>query len=595
VWIAGWDGRGAKKLVDGFGLCVWNDPATGKEWLYFSDKAYGVRIDRCPIDSTAHRELVWNRSAVSIRFRVSADGKYGGGEFPWSKAGVVSLPNGTFSEYGSGCNSMIAPDNSYRFYHMLGTHREITMYDSGGTNSRNINLGSAPGVGSRNLWIPKWSNNPRFFTMSGPGGPEGSFHDIYFGEFDSSFTKVEKWLRITDNPDTADIYAYAWVGDASRILFDPAGLEFRIDEGNSSAMQSVKLECSGEIPASVSTVFGEKWLSATVRNSGDSVFIDNTVSVKGMSSGIYSARVTVLSGNQKPAAYTVILRTGGSPELEKLIVFPPSASFFCADTMLFTASGKDQFNEFYSTNVIWSVFGGGSIDSSGLFVTDGKSGSISIIAVSTIDNAIRDTAIVSVFDRIAVFNPKNGDVFETGSNMCVEWVADTASIKDAALAISIDSGFTWQDIASVTVSDSSWGCYCFNIPDSTGVGSDRTSAISQKCRIRLCKYPSDAPFAFSEGVFEIRNRTETGRSDLSRVKDKRLLVRMAGTIPELLIPDNRNYKVSIFDLNGRSLFRKQGSGKLRFMISNVSSFSGVCVLRAEIDGNVFVQHIPVLH
>lgn len=108
VYIVNWDGTEKKELASGFGCCVWADPRDGTEWVYIANKVMGEEVDRCQIDNMTVREPVW-RGRTSNRFRVSADGKRAGGEFPWSAAGVAYLPNRGWRQYGSGCNSMISP------------------------------------------------------------------------------------------------------------------------------------------------------------------------------------------------------------------------------------------------------------------------------------------------------------------------------------------------------------------------------------------------------------------------------------------------------------------------------------------------------
>jgi|GEM_PF-1290510 len=225
VQVVGVDGKNRRRIAKGFGHCVWADPKTGTQWVYISverlmrilpnnttdwvnndkNEMYRYRIDKPSV-----RQLVW-KGPSSIRFRVSADGTRAGSEFGWPNAGVADLTNGTWKRYGTGCNSMIAPDNSYRFFHMgapLG-HNGVLMYDAGGTNKRSIWFkdmpGSKPGADS---WIPKWSSDVRFLTITSPSA--GNLAEVFLGQFDDRFTRIVKWVRITNRPGQ-DAYAYAWI------------------------------------------------------------------------------------------------------------------------------------------------------------------------------------------------------------------------------------------------------------------------------------------------------------------------------------------------------------------------------------------------
>ncbi len=240
VQVVDLDGKNRRRIAKGFGHCVWADPKTGIQWVYISverlmrilpnnttdwvnndkNEMYRYRIDKPSV-----RQLVW-KGPSSVRFRVSADGTRAGSEFGWPQAGVADLTKGTWKRYGTGCNSMIAPDNSYRFFHMgapLG-HNGVLMYDAGGTNKRSIWFkdmpGSKPGDDS---WIPKWSSDVRFLTITSPSA--GNLSEVFLGQFDDRFTRIVKWVRITDHPGQ-DGYAYAWI--QSGLRFWAGEVPFRI-------------------------------------------------------------------------------------------------------------------------------------------------------------------------------------------------------------------------------------------------------------------------------------------------------------------------------------------------------------------------------
>jgi len=149
VCVVDWDGTNRKELSDGFALTLWRDPASGVQWVYVgnnyaqNDHQYrnhaSAGITRYRLDDPSVKELVWNnKTVVEQRVALSGDGKRLGSGFPWPNQGVADLESGTWKQYGSGCHACIAPDNSYRFFHMIGSHTEVIMYDEGGANRRTI-------------------------------------------------------------------------------------------------------------------------------------------------------------------------------------------------------------------------------------------------------------------------------------------------------------------------------------------------------------------------------------------------------------------------------------------------------------------------
>jgi hypothetical protein len=242
--IVDWNGKNLKQLVRDdiyFGLCYWIDPENGDEWAYLSDHytwndperngpdanwvrscAPGHGVYRIRLDEPKRRETVWTKTTVEVRFRLSADGKFAGGGFPWPNAGVLNLADGTLTQVGQGCVTNLAPDNSYRLFHMTGSHKDLAFYDAGGANQRLISLvHNAPDFGSGCAWAPKWSNDVRFITMCGPF-PRGHWNyaaaNIYFGKFNEPFTGLE-WLRLT-HVDAFETSAYAWIEQAG-VRFGP--------------------------------------------------------------------------------------------------------------------------------------------------------------------------------------------------------------------------------------------------------------------------------------------------------------------------------------------------------------------------------------
>ena len=242
MFCVDWNGANSRLLGDGFAQWTWRDPATGVEWVYAShgnDAARGAAqsVERFQIDKPEAREKVYP-GRLANRFSLSADGTRAVGEFPHPNAGMLYTRTGQVDrkDYRSGCNTYIAPDNSYFVTIMDGGHSLVTLYRPDGS-SRDVSV-VPPGLkllmdGGRGcVWNPKWASDARHMVAAGPFknlGPDRG--DIWLGQFADDFNSIAKWVQVTDN-DFMDVYAYAWVdpglgqyaGEAPYTLAVPSGV-----------------------------------------------------------------------------------------------------------------------------------------------------------------------------------------------------------------------------------------------------------------------------------------------------------------------------------------------------------------------------------
>ncbi len=511
VYIVDWSGENKQELLKGFALSVWEDPSTGQQWVYASDVPYGTVVRRYLINAPDEGELVWNKSKVSIRFRVSADGTRGGGEFPWPQAGVVTLPNGDFEAYGSGCNSMIAPDNSYRFFHLMGGHRKILMYDDGGENSRAITIDEAPGLDGQGAWIPKWSSDVRFLTVAGPHNNPEKLHDIYLGRFDEDFNSVDSWVQVTSTPDTFDCYAYAWLAPGSPLSINPPYLDFSLDENaTGNTVGAVRVTCDSSAIDSLKVFSSAPWLTVSATGPSCSWKITNKVDPSDLLSGLYSATVTIEGLGLMPQTYVVGLRIAGPSELHSVVVSPARGVLRQGDSLQFLARGMDQFGDYSPLDVQWEVSGGGTISSEGHFVSAGDTGSFFVTAEALSRPSLIDTARLSIYEGLSVSAPRDGETYTVGDTLRVKWRNHVPGLQGVAIEMSPWSGRKWvllNDEGAITPADTgSWGNYQWVISDSLYDFEHDTivSTITEQGKIRVRNYDKNAPgSAVSEGVFSI--------------------------------------------------------------------------------------------
>ncbi|MBI4486504.1 MAG: hypothetical protein HY655_10880 [Acidobacteria bacterium] len=225
TFIVSWDGTGLRRLAKGFALAVWQNPADGREWVYIGtdnegNEPYDFRtVTRVRIDAPSSGELVWNKTMVSSdTFQVSADGRLAAGLFPWPEAGVAELPNRSWRKLGEGCWTALSDAGSRLFWYFDGAHRNLTVVDLDADTRWVVNINQAPGFGNAEVYHPRWSNHPRFLTLSGPynqGGDNqvrsgGAQTEVYLGRFSADLSRVEAWARVTHNFG-GDSYPDVWI------------------------------------------------------------------------------------------------------------------------------------------------------------------------------------------------------------------------------------------------------------------------------------------------------------------------------------------------------------------------------------------------
>lgn len=228
AFIVNWDGSGRRQLADGAVLAVWEQPATGRDWVYVgtdnTPRTPGDfrTVSRFSIDQPDARELVWNKTPVSgDTFQVSADGRTAGGLFPWPHAGVAELPNGDLRTFGEGCWTAFRDAGVGLFWYFDGSHRNVTIVDRTADRRWMVALNEAPGFNGAEVYHPRWANHPRFLGISGPynqGGVNqvrsgGTQSEIYLGRFSTDYSRVEAWARVTDN-GAGDSYPDVWIDRA---------------------------------------------------------------------------------------------------------------------------------------------------------------------------------------------------------------------------------------------------------------------------------------------------------------------------------------------------------------------------------------------
>ena len=224
IYIVDWEGIGLRRLTDGFALEVWQDPATGVEWVYSGLDEANTRatsyhtIRRHRLDEPSDGELVWDEAPVSEdNFQLSFDGRQTSGLFPWPHVGLADLINHEWTKLGEGCWTGLAPHGPELAWYFDGSHRNLTLVELTSDARWQVPINAAPGIDGYEVYHPRWSNHPRFLTMTGPytmGCTSARCGDgnveIYLGQFAPDYRTVSSWTRITTN-ERADFYPDAWI------------------------------------------------------------------------------------------------------------------------------------------------------------------------------------------------------------------------------------------------------------------------------------------------------------------------------------------------------------------------------------------------
>jgi SGNH hydrolase-like domain, acetyltransferase AlgX len=240
VGVVDWDGTNRRYVADGLATDVRTDPATGRTWVYaitgssMQAAFAGKPLIRFDLSRPEVRETVWEQTEVSLdNFQVSDDGRHAAGLFPWPKAGIADLHQGTWTPIGKGCWTSLAPDQSGVTWIFDGAHRNLIFADPAAHATWTVPINRAPGVGGFEVYHPRWGNHRQFFSMSGPYkagegdnriGAAGREVEIYAGRLSADLRRVERWVKVTTDGQP-DFFPDLWIDPASPPAFNPDDVE----------------------------------------------------------------------------------------------------------------------------------------------------------------------------------------------------------------------------------------------------------------------------------------------------------------------------------------------------------------------------------
>lgn len=545
VNIVSWAGTDARMFVSGYALSVQRDTATKTDWVYVSDSAYGNSITRYNLTDTSQHETIWDKTRVSIRFTVSADGRFAGGEFPWPVAGEISIKDNEFKMFGSGCNTAIAPDNSYRLFHMEATHRSIWMYDSNAKVINQLLFDAVTGEGN-SAWIPRWSNDVRFFTLTAPCQPYPKTHkdDIYLGCFSESCDSITQWIRITNTADTIENYAYAWVGKEQYLKLDYYNISFiQSKTGISTENGTITVSSPDGSLQECTISASENWLSIKSYSQDGKIVLEHSIDTTlSMLPALYSALVTVTCNGYTPEPYRVNLKVENETATPAYLKIAPSnQKIHQFDSLQFTAICFDQYKTTLSGSYGWSVSGGGTIRESGLFVSNGDTGDFTIKAYLLSLPEIIDSTIIKVYQNPQILHPDINTVVCAEDSLYIKWKSNLSEFKDLLVYLSIDNGRIWKLLNTERAIYPHFDTTCsYTWPISRSLCDNvKDSKRLNKCKIKITDY-NDNIRTISQEPFTI-NCSCSGN----------------GTIPKKplsFVPQKELTKIALFTLTGKLIY-----------------------------------------
>ena len=154
--------------------------------------------------------------------------------YPWPEAGVADLHTKTLKKLGQGCWPALTTARGVLYWYFDGAHRNLTMVDVEAGGRWIVNVNNAPGFDGAESNHPRWTNHPRFMTLSGPynlGGPNqaragGPQVEIWLGRFSEDFSRIEAWAQVTSNGG-GDSLPDAWIDAGREPVPDAAGRSAR--------------------------------------------------------------------------------------------------------------------------------------------------------------------------------------------------------------------------------------------------------------------------------------------------------------------------------------------------------------------------------
>jgi hypothetical protein len=439
LYVMNIDGSGKRAVTScgtGFQSCTW----VAEGYIYWGQN--DKQLHRVKPDGSGKGTVLSFEQNVQWP-SMSANGKHAAW---WSQFGTspvaicYDMTTSSWWNKSGGCRCTVSPDGSMVTKNRSG-HRQSYIY-------------KFEGKGHNDAWVILLINNPtydgspycnmqRFSSLSND-------HIVYTNE--RKFVCYVHNIR-TNTPTLvgsgiASDFAPFVVGDklpAPAIAPEGATFTDAVEVTMSHSLNGavIRYTLDGSEPTETSTAY-----SAAI-----SVTSTTTVKAKAFADGKESF-VAVQS-------YTKVSQVS---TLTEITVDPASAVVMPGLTQQFAAAAKDQFGNEMDVTIAWSVSGGGTISTKGLFTAGNTEGGPYTVTASVAGKSVKGTAEATVAQAaLEIISPKTDDVYAIGETLTVawQWTGPNEYSGSVDVEISADGGLSWYSIApggnSVGPQSAEWG------------------------------------------------------------------------------------------------------------------------------------------
>ncbi|MBD3392311.1 MAG: hypothetical protein GF418_09605 [Chitinivibrionales bacterium] len=262
-------------------------------------------------------------------------------------------------------------------------------------------------------------------------------------------------------------------------------------------------------------------------------------------------------------AYT---QTASEAVLDHIEIEPTGVEVVRGGIQQFAVTGYDQFGNEMSTDVEWSVSGGGTISADGVFAAGDELGGPFDVTATVPGTGISMLSSVEIVEAsLRVTAPNTGDGFALGQTITVEWEWTGAGEYPGQVDIelSADGGLSWYSIVensgSIAPADAGWGSLEWSVGP---LGSEDISPVAEEVQIRVADYvsPNDPGMTGLSGVFRIAETIDAAVLPRASMETDRVSIGRRAGLLCIAIPLGGNHHVSMVDMRGVTIQRLQGRG-----------------------------------
>lgn len=228
-----WAGTNRRELRQGYAVDLWEDPKTGKAWVYalttmrpgIGSNPEGYRLFRFPLTNPDKEEVVWEQGMMSgDNIQFNRAGTAASGLIPWPNAGTFDFTSGRFIRYRNGCWPSLAPDDSGVVWVFDGTHENLRLFLPGVDGNWRVAMKPVEALKGKAAYHPRWSNDPRIVSFTGPHPvkvEQGSGKvSVILARFNESLTGLEESVSLRNTTGEPDCFPDVWIKGGGQVNLD---------------------------------------------------------------------------------------------------------------------------------------------------------------------------------------------------------------------------------------------------------------------------------------------------------------------------------------------------------------------------------------